>query len=193
MLCLLVSLPDQSLLLQPLPEDEVFGEDVTQQEVIFLLLCGNKTQSDEAIARVSAAAAGKALLRWSANAPTGPVELVLMTLQKSVTGRSRKRLRQYSRYLGGERRGSRSDPETRRWRDTQVVLWQVSDQSDVADDQLVFQQKVFEEDVLLLQRDRLRTEEAHQCLRSRTLQTGSTGAAGPLLWETQRLQDAVLA
>lgn len=108
--CLLVSLPDQSLLLQRLPEDEVFGQDVTQQEVVFLLLCGNETQSDcdDAIARVPAAAAGKALIRWSADAPAGPVELVLMTLQNSVTGCSRKRRRQYSRYLGGERKGSRS-------------------------------------------------------------------------------------
>lgn len=45
-----------------------------------------------------------------------------------------------------------------------VVLWQVSNQSDVSDDQLVFQQKVFEEDVLLLQRDGFRAEQAHQHL-----------------------------
>lgn len=37
------------------------------------------------------------------NAPTGPVEFVLMTLQNSVIGFSRKRLRQYRKYLRGER------------------------------------------------------------------------------------------
>lgn len=36
--------PDQSFLLQRLPEDVVFGQDITQQEVILLLLCGNKNQ-----------------------------------------------------------------------------------------------------------------------------------------------------
>lgn len=73
-------------------------------------------------------------------------------------------------------------------RDTCVVLRQVCDQSDVGDDQLVFQEQVFEEDVLLLQRDGLRAEQADQ----RLWQTGRTGAAGLLLRETQRLQDAVL-
>lgn len=50
------------------------------------------------------------------------------------------------------------------WKNTCVVLRQVCDQPDVCDDQLVLQEQVFEEDVLLLQRDRLRAEQAHQRL-----------------------------
>lgn len=44
------------------------------------------------------------VIQGSADAPTGPVEFVLMTLQNSVTGCSRKRLRQYNRYLRDERK-----------------------------------------------------------------------------------------
>lgn len=44
------------------------------------------------------------VIRRSADAPTGPVEFVLMTLQNSVTGCSRKRLRQYNMYLRDERK-----------------------------------------------------------------------------------------
>lgn len=38
--------PDQSLLLEPLSEDPVLWKDITQQEVVLLLLCGDeKTQT----------------------------------------------------------------------------------------------------------------------------------------------------
>lgn len=73
-----------------------------------------------------------------------------------------------------------------------VVLRQVCDQPDVCDDQLVLQEQVLEEDVLLLRRHGLRAEQAPQRLRASPPHTGSTGAAGLVLWETQRLQDAVL-
>lgn len=78
-------------------------------------------------------------------------------------------------------------------KDTGVVLGQVCDQSDVSDDQLVFQEKVFEEDVLLLQGDGVGAEQAPQRLWAGSLQAGGAGAAGLLLREAQRLQDAVLA
>ena len=73
-----------------------------------------------------------------------------------------------------------------------LILWQVSDELDVCDDHLVLQQQVFEEDVFPLQRDGLGAEQTHQQLCAGTLQTGSTGAVGRLLWKTQRLQYAVL-
>lgn len=77
------------------------------------------------------------------------------------------------------------------------ILWKVCDESDVGDDQLVLQQQVFEEDVFLLQTDRLGAEQTHQqlctgTLQTGTLQTGSTGAIRWLLWKTQWLQYAVL-
>lgn len=72
------------------------------------------------------------------------------------------------------------------------VLWQVGDESDVGDDQLVLQQQVFEEDIFLLQGDGLQTEQANQQLRPGTLWTGCFSATCWLLWKTQRLQDTVL-
>lgn len=55
--------------------------------------------SDEVIMRVSVGETS-----GSADAPTGPLEFVLMTLQNSVSGCSRKRLRQYNMYLRVERK-----------------------------------------------------------------------------------------
>lgn len=78
------------------------------------------------------------------------------------------------------------------WWNTRFVLWEVCDESDVRDDQLVLQQQVFEEDVFLLQRDGLRAEQAHQQLRTGTLQTGSTGTISWLLRKAQWLQYTVL-
>lgn len=72
------------------------------------------------------------------------------------------------------------------------ILWEVCDEFDVGDDHLVLQQQVFEEDVFLQQRDGLGAEQTHQQLCTGTLQTGSTGAVGGLLWKTQRLQYTVL-
>lgn len=45
------------------------------------------------------------------NSPTGPVELVLITLQKSVTGCSRNLPLQYSMYLTEERIRGMQHPE----------------------------------------------------------------------------------
>lgn len=99
------SFPDQSFLLQPLPEAAVFRQDITQQEVILLLLCGKQTH--DSVSRLlplgSDARVVRSSRRMTWDAPTGPVELVLMTLQKSVSGCSRKRLRQYNVYLREER------------------------------------------------------------------------------------------
>lgn len=72
------------------------------------------------------------------------------------------------------------------------LLWQVGDESDVGDDQLVLQQQVFEKDIFLLRGDRLWTEQAHQQLCPGTLQICCFSATFWLLWKTQRLQDAVL-
>lgn len=90
----LESRPDQAFLLQPLSEDAVFGQGVTQQEVILLLLWGHKQHPTGASAGSSCWVLMRSpseVTRGSADAPTGPVEFVLMTLQNSVTGCSRKR------------------------------------------------------------------------------------------------------
>lgn len=73
-----------------------------------------------------------------------------------------------------------------------LLLWEVCNEFDVGDDELVLQQQVFEEDVLLRRGDRLGAEQADQRLGAGTSQTGNTGGVGRLLRKTQRLQDAVL-
>lgn len=178
---------DQSFLLELLSEDSVLRKNVTQQEVVLLLLCGNKRRLFIHVTILAEAPSvsvcqwthqrGQWSLSWSRYRILWPAAPRIGPSSSSCTWRTT-----------GE---SFSFPALRREQLTSehacFILSEVCDESDVSDDQLVLQQEVFEEDIFLLQRDGIRTEQAHQ-----QLCTGSTGTIIWLLWKAQWLQYTVL-
>lgn len=70
-----------------------------------------------------------------------------------------------------------------------VLLWEVSDEFDVSDDQLVLQQQVLQELVFIRERSRVWTQDTvHQAI----VICGDVNASSQLLRKAQRLQNTIL-